>query len=76
MIFCSSSICLPSAIWVIWTSDAFGVSIIKIEDRFDDLFVSDSWIFGHDFVDAADDAFVTQKSGERGEAFHAFLSRR
>lgn len=57
-------------------SDAFGVGIIKIEDRFDDLFISNAGVFSHDFVDAADDAFVTQKSGERGEAFHAFLSRR
>ncbi len=56
--------------------DAFGIGIIKIEDCFYNLVVSDARVFGHDFVNAGDDAFVTQKSGERGEAFHTFLGRR
>lgn len=41
-------------------SDTFGVYFVKVEDGFDDLFVSNIRIFGHDLVDASHDAFVTQ----------------
>lgn len=54
--------------------DAFCIGIVKIEDGFDNLFVSNTRIFGHDFVNAFDDPFFPQQSGQTGEAFHAFLS--